>query len=260
MFRITAIFLLALLLLGLAGPVGSAPVLENLPYRVSLGPWEQVGEVNLTLRETEPGRYLAEFSGGAKGVWSLLSRWLPDWYRTEMILKNGRLQPLIFREKFQKDGHRVVKEYRFDYQNNRLECWRQSDERPSTREWQVPLKEAVYDPLSLFYNIRMGAFGPLTAGETWRFQTIPTPDPEEIVLSLGPDTGQIRKVMLTVREKSGHERGPYFFQVGPEGVPRTAWIRVLRFGKLSGQLRDPGEIRKGDPFNLSGPGMSSRRD
>ncbi len=242
MLRARSLLLLLLLLLASAGPTRAAAALEDLPYRISLGSWVETGRANLSLKELGPGRYLAEFSGGAEGIWTVLSRWLPERYRTEMTLRDGRLQPLVYREELRLGGRRVVKEYRFDYHQGLMEYWRKTDDHDMEKRWQVPLKEPVYDPLSLFYNFRMGAFGPLDGGETIKVQTIPTPDPEELIINLGPETGQGRKVMLTVREQSGKERGPYFFYVGPEWVPRTAWVRVLKFGKLSGQLLDPGAI------------------
>jgi len=253
MARILALIWAAFLLLAYPGSGWAAPALEDLPYRISLGPWTEMARVNLTLRELGPGRYLAEFSDGAKGVWGLLSRWLPERYQTEMVFRDGRFQPLVYREKIRISGRRVVKEYRFDYEKGRLEYWRQTEDQKISKRWQVPLKEPVYDPLSLFYNIRAGAFGPLGAGDTLRVQTIPTPDPEAMVIQLGPETAQGRKVTLTIREKSGKERGPYFIYAGPDWVPRTAWFRVLQFGKLTGHLLDSAEILKPDELRLPKP-------
>jgi hypothetical protein len=251
--KIAAILWLGFLLLAPAGLARAPTALEDLPYRIGLGPWEDAGRFNLTLKELEPGRYQAEFSGGAKGVWSLLKRWLPERYRTEMIFQDGRLKPLVYWEELQIDGKKVMKEYRFDYQKGQLECWRQAENQKKGREWKVPLKEPVYDPLSLFYNIRLGTFGPLASGETLKVQGIPNPDPEEMIISLGPKTSQGRKVMLVIRDKSGRDQGPYFLYLGPEGVPRTAWVRVLRFGKLSGELLDSGGIMKPDRLRLDQP-------
>ena len=36
--------------------------------------------------------------------------------------------------------------------------------------------------------------------------------------------------------------GPYFIFSNPQQVPQQAWTRVPLFGKLSGQLLNPGEI------------------
>ena len=81
--------------------ITAAPeVRENLEYQVSLGPWSDVARVHLVLKELKPGHYLAEFSGAAQGMWKLLSRWLPERYQTEMVYRDGRLQPVVYREEF----------------------------------------------------------------------------------------------------------------------------------------------------------------
>ena len=98
-----------LFLLGLApGALAAAPasisaapdIRENLEYQISLGLWSDVARVHLVLKELKPGHYLAEFSGAAQGMWQLLSRWLPERYQTEMRYRDGRLQPLLYREEF----------------------------------------------------------------------------------------------------------------------------------------------------------------
>ena len=99
-----------------ASPVAAAPELrEDLTYQISLGPWDRVALVHLMLKEVQPGRYLAEFSGAAQGMWQLLNRWLPERYQTEMVYRNGRLLPLVFREEFLYKGRHYLKEYYFDY-------------------------------------------------------------------------------------------------------------------------------------------------
>ena len=144
-------FLLLLLLVnlghpgsGLAAP-GPGAELENLKYRLSLGVWSEVAQVHLRLTQVGPNRYRAEFSGAAEGMWRLLSRWLPEGYETDMVLEDGRLKPLVFREEFQAKGHHIRKEYRFDYSRKVLEVWRGVDGREPVKSWQVPLREPVYD-------------------------------------------------------------------------------------------------------------------
>jgi hypothetical protein len=75
-----------------------------------------------------------------------------------------------------------------------------------------------------------------------------------MVLSFGPETAQGRKVMVTVRSGAAAEDGPYFIFANSQKVPLLAWIRVLVFGKLSGQLLNPGEIMK---EGLSAPSQLS---
>ena len=210
-----------------------------------------MGRVHLVLKELEPGRYLAEVSGAAQGMWKLSSRWLPERYQAEMVYREGRLVPLIYREEFFSKGQRVVKEYRFDHERGRLSLWRQADGGDKVKKWEVPLKGPVYDPLTLFYNVRLGVFGPLPGGTTLRVMVLPTPEPQEMVFVVGPVTEQGRKVMLDRRRPESKAVNQYYFYLSPEQVPTLAWTQVPLFGKLAGRLLNPGEIRKEGLLALS---------
>ncbi len=247
-----AIWILLLVLaaaLGPSGPVraaaGSPTILEDLQYQVSLGMWQDLARVHLRLFRVEPGRFRAEVTGAAQGAWKILNRWLPERYETEMALEGGRLKPLVFREVFEAQGQRISKEYRFDYAGEVLESWRGVDGRGPVREWQIPLKEPVYDPFTLFYNVRLGAMGPLKPGQVLKVAAIPNPEPREMVINLGQKTRHSWKVMLSVKFKGGAEEyGPYFLLFTPQKVPQTAWMRVLGVAKLSGELLNPQGIMK----------------
>jgi len=217
---------------------------EDLQYQVSLGPWEDVARVHLTLRELEPGRYLAEFSGAAQGLWRLLSRWLPERYQTEMVLQEGRLKPLVYREAFMHKGRHYVKEFRFDYEHKRLTLWQQVDGGGKVKKWEVPMTEPVYDLLSLFYNVRIGAFGTLRGGSNMRVAVLPNPKPQELVFRIGDKTDQGLKVMLNYRQPDSPTEDNYFIFINPQGVPTLAWTPVIFFGKLAGRLLNPGDIRQ----------------
>jgi hypothetical protein len=246
---IRVLLLLVLLLQVAPGPckVAAAPsphVREDLEYRISLGPWSDVGRVHLVLKELEPGRYRAEVYGAAQGVWQLTSRWLPERYQAELVQREGRLVPLFYRETFISKGKRVVKEYHFDYERGRLALWRQTEGSDKVKKWEIPLKTPVYDPLSLFYNIRLGVFGPLPGGTTLRVMGLPTPEPREMVFAVGPVSEMGRKVMLDYRRSESKGVNQYFIFLSPEQVPTLAWTQVPLFGKLTGRLLKPGEIRK----------------
>jgi hypothetical protein len=244
------ILLLVILLFHfVSGPikVAAAPlpvIREDLEYRISLGPCADVGRVHLVLKELEPGRYRAEVYGAAQGVWQLTSRWLPERYQAEMVQREGRLVPLFYREAFISKGKSVVKEYHFDYERGRLSLWRQTDGGDKVKKWEVPLKTPVYDPLTLFYNIRLGVFGPLPGGTTLRVMGLPTPEPREMVFAIGSVSDQGRKVMLDYRRSESKAVNQYFIFLGPEQVPTLAWTQVPLFGKLAGHLVNHGEIRK----------------
>jgi len=235
--------------LGPAGEGRAAPgdpsLLEDLEYQISLGVWQDMARVHLRLYQVEAGRYRAEITGAAQGAWKVLNRWLPERYVTEMAVEGGRLKPLVFREVFESKGERISKEYRFDYSARVLEVWRGVNGREPVKDWQKPLKEQVYDPFTLFYNLRLGALGPLAPGQILKVAAIPDPEPREMVINLGAKTGEGWKVMLTVKYKGGPDQyGPYFLLLTPQKVPQTAWMRVLNFAKLSGELLNPGNMMK----------------
>lgn len=233
-----------ILLLGLGHPAAARAdeKLEDLQYRVDLGIWHDVARVHLSFSQVGPDRYRAEFTGAAQGAWKLLSRWLPERYQTDMVLEQGRLKPLVYCEEFQYKGRHIHKEYRFDYSGGVLEVWRGVDHQELRKDSQVPLPEPVYDPLSLFYNLRLGALGVLRPGQTLRVAVVPTSEPREMVLRFGPEIAEGRKVMLEVKDKgSGAAEGPYFILSTPKGVPQQAWTRVF-VGRLSGELLNPGEV------------------
>jgi hypothetical protein len=120
------------------------------------------------------------------------------------------------------------------------------------KSWQVPLREPVYDLLSLFYNFRLGAFGPLKGGETVRVAALPTPEPRELVLRIGPESDAGHQIMLEVMgPKREAEAGPYYIFCTPQWVPQEAWTRVPFFGKLAGKLLNPEAIRPEGLLNLS---------
>ncbi len=220
--------------------------LEELRYRLDLGVWTDVAQVRLRLSQVGPGHFRAEFGGAAQGAWSLLSRWMPERYETEMSLESGELRPLVYRERFRSKGHDVQKEYRFDSARGILEVWRGVDGREPVKSWQVPLTGPVYDSLSLFYNLRLGVFGSLPPGSTLKVAALPTPEPREMIFRIGPDTPEGRKVMLeVVSPQAGEDQADsYFIFCTPQLVPQQAWVRVLAFGKLSGQLLNPEAVRQ----------------
>jgi hypothetical protein len=236
-----------------AGAAAGPEAREDLHYQVSLGPWDDVARVHLVLKGLQPGHYLAEFSGAAQGMWRLLSRWLPERYQTEMVFREGRMVPLVYREEFQDKGRHYLKEYFFDYEHGRLTLWSQVDGGEKVKKWEVPLKEPVYDLLSLFYNVRLGALGPLTGGATLRIAVLPAPEPQKLVFHIGPETDQGRKVMLNYSQPDSSTEEHYFIYLNPEQVPTLAWTRVSFFGKLAGRLLNPGEVRKDWLLALSPP-------
>ncbi len=231
----TAVWALLLILQASAGFTNAPalPDLENLSYRVDLPVGHDSVKVNLTLKQMGPYRYLGQATG-AVGRSSLLGRWFPVHCETEMIYRQGRLQPLVYREQFRSKGKQVSKEFHFDYGAGQLILQRRVEGRPPDKEWRTPLKGPIYDPLTLCYNLRLGALGPLLPGKTWNLAGIPYPKPNEITLSITTD----REVLVTFKDNTGSagKVPPIYLSLDGQQVPTQAWTRMPFLGKITGQL------------------------
>jgi hypothetical protein len=221
--------------------------LEDLHFRVEYLLWKDVARAQLTLKSLGAGRYQAEISGEPVGLLKVLAgKDRRDSYRTEMIWRDGRLLPLIYREETRKKGKRFLKEYRFDYDRGRLELWQLKEEKGTmVRKWETSLKEPVSDPLSAFYNCRLGLLGPVQEGATFKVTGIPYPKPEEIEVRIGPETQEGRKIMISINNKAfDNDRGVVFAYLDESRVPKQAWTSA-RVGKISGELLPGGRAFNG---------------
>lgn len=223
---------------GAAASSTSGAVVEDLKYRVDIWVLGDAARGRLTLKSLGSGRYQAELSGEPQGLLKLLSGERRDSYQTEMIYDHGRLRPVVYREESRRRGKHYLKEYRFDYSEKRLELWQLKERQGSLMlKWHTDLKEAIYDPLSAFYNSRLGLMGPIKDGETYHITGIPYPSPETIEVSLGRQTQEGRQVMVTlVNAAFEDKKGRVFILFNGEGAPVQAWTRMLGLGKIVGQL------------------------
>jgi hypothetical protein len=235
----------------------SGTLLEDLHYQVDVLVWKDAVRGRLTLKSLGSGRYQAEISGQAQGLLGLLSGQRRDSYRTEMVCSQGKLLPVTYREESRRRGKYSLKEYRFHYDQGRVEMWQWKEaQRVMVRKWQAPLKEPIYDPLSAFYNLRLGAWGPLREGDTVKVAGIPYPQPEEIEVRMGPKTQEGRQAMVSFFNQACEDRrARVFVLANGSGVPTQAWTRVLSIGKIAGQLLPAGKSLDGGlPELPSGPG------
>ena len=233
--------------------VAQGQLLEDLHYRVEYLLWQEVARARLTLTSLGPGRYRVELSGEPLGLMKTLTGPRRDSYQTEMVWRQGKFAPLVYREECRKKNKRYLKEYRFDYEKGQLELWQLKEDRGvMVRKWHTPLKGPIQDPLSAFYNYRLGLLGPIKEGETIRLEGIPYPKPEEIEVRIGPETAGGRKVMISLNNQAfANERGTVFAYLDGSLVPRKAWTNVLNMGTISGELL-PG----GKPLNGTLPEMA----
>ena len=207
------------------------------------------------------GRYQAEVSGEAKGILAPLSGHRRDTYATEMVCRDGRLMPLVYREESRRKDKRHLKEYRFDYAKGTLEMWQWHQVKGMVRKWKTDLKGPMYDPVSAFYNYRLGLLGPLAPGETLKVTGIPYPKPEEYQVRLGSQGKEGGQAMVSIRNDVFEKKqGVVFVDLDAGRVPTRAWARVLGFGKVVGQLLPTSKALKGGlPEFAAGGGADSNR-
>ena len=237
-----------------AWPWGQAPaatakgqVLEKLKFRVEYLFWKDVAQGQLTLKCLGPGRYQAEIYGEPLGLLKLLTGERRDTYQTEMVSRQGKLLPLVYREECRKRGKRYLKEYRFDYDQGVLELWQLKEGQGLVRKWRTTLKDPVYDPLTAFYNCRLGLLGPIREGETFKLSGIPYPEPEDIEVRIGPETAAGRTIMIALHNDAfENDRGVVYAYLDNALVPQQAWTST-RVGKINGRLEGGKSLQGGLP-------------
>ncbi|MCX5893696.1 MAG: DUF3108 domain-containing protein [Deltaproteobacteria bacterium] len=232
-----------------AAPTGE--LLEDLKFRVEYLLWKDVAQAQLTLKSLGDGRYQAEISGEPLGLLKVITGKRRDSYQTEMMVRDGKLMPLIYQEESRKKGKRHLKEYRFNYDQGVLELWQLKEGKGiMVRKWQTALKGPIYDPLTAFYNCRLGLLGPIREGETFKVAGIPYPKPEEIEVRIGPESAEGRKIMIAINNNAfDRDRGVIFAYLDEALVPKQAWTNA-RVGKISGE-----RLAGGKPLHGGLPGL-----
>ena len=209
-------------------PALAAPVLlEDLRYRLEVLSLEDAARVKLTLTRLGPNRFAAEIIGEPQGLLKIMSGGQRERLQTEMVWRNHRLLPLIYREESWQGKKRRLKEYRFDYAKGRLALWEWRQGKGLSKKWQTDLAGQVYDPLSAFYNIRLGLLGPTREGEANTIQGIPYPRPEPIEVSLGETTESGLKAIVSMANPIFPDsRGEFFAYLDKQLVPHEAWTKI----------------------------------
>ncbi|MBM4276100.1 MAG: DUF3108 domain-containing protein [Deltaproteobacteria bacterium] len=248
LLRVCAIFLL------LSASLAAAPsptILEALHYKVDVWVWRDAVRVQVSLKRVGEGRYVGEISGETLGLARILSGNRRDIYQTEMVYRDGRLVPVVYREESRRRGRRHLKEYRFLYDQGRLELWQwEENQQKMSRKWQTPLDGSFHDPISAFYNHRLGFFGPIKGGDTLKVPGIPYPEPEVIEVRIGPEGEGGRQLMVSLLNRAyENQKGLIYVTLDKNQVPTQAWTRVA-FGKISGYLQPGSQFLKA-PLDLT---------
>jgi hypothetical protein len=261
--RLASVLLILLLAMGLgplSPPAMAAPaLLEELHYRMEVLSLQNAARVKLTLTRLGSGRYTAEVIGETLGLSKLLSGGQRERIQTEMVWRNQRLLPLIYREESWRGKKRRLKEYRFDYAQNRLELWEWHEGKGLSKKWHTDLTGQVYDPLSAFYNCRLGIIGPTREGEVSTIQGIPYPRPEAMEVRLGAEGKDGRQVMLSlINPVFQDSRGVVFAKVDRQLVPHLAWTTVSGITVRGFLLPESVIMAPGLP-GLTAPGVTASR-
>ncbi|OPX19693.1 MAG: hypothetical protein BZ151_07865 [Desulfobacca sp. 4484_104] len=221
---------------GFIGAIDLSP--ETLEYSVDVLMLKDAARTTISLSKIAPDLYEAEIKGHTRGILGFFTAHRRDRYRTRMTYTQGKLQPTTYWEESWRKGKHHYKEYRFDYDQGRLELWQADAEGEIKLKWFTELKRPIYDPLSAFYNFRLGALGELKGGETITVSGIPYPHREDINIHIGPREHGKLKVAVTIRNRAFEdESGIVHILFDPAQVPLEAWTRVLAFGKITGHLR-----------------------
>ena len=252
-----------LLLLGLVPPpppaMAAPALLEELRYRVEVLSLQNAARVTLTLKRNGPGRFTAEIIGETQGLVKLLSGDQRERLQTEMVWRDQRLLPLIYREESWRGKKRRLKEYRFNYAQGRIELWEQRDGKGLAKKWHTGLTDQFYDPLSAFYNCRLGILGPTREGETSTIQGIPYPQPDIMEVRLGAEGKDGRQVMLSlINPVFQDSRGVVFANVDQQLVPQQAWTTVSGI-TIRGLLLPESAIMAPGLPGLNAPGLAASR-
>jgi hypothetical protein len=243
-----------------ANPALAAPaLLEDLHYRVAVLAWEDAARVRLTLKSLGPGRFAVEATGETRGFIKFLTGERRERLQTEMVWRNHRLVPLVYREESFRHGKHRLKEYRFDYSRGRLEMWQSQDGQGLVKKWQTELHDQVYDPLTAFYNCRLKILGPTQAGATGTIPGIPYPRPENMEMRLGVKTPEGCQAMVSlVNSVFGDSRGEVFARLDERLVPRRVWTTVYGI-TVSGLILPDSLLLPPGLTELPGPGIAAAR-
>jgi Protein of unknown function (DUF3108) len=221
----------------LAAP-STTPKPETLHFTVDMPLFKDAGRAILSLRQLDTEKFEGVIEGETNGIIAVFTAHRRDRYATTMRLAQGKLQPLLYIEESWVGAKHLYKEYRFDYGRRRLEMWRRGkDGDELVRKWETELTEPIYDPISAFYNFRIGGLGPVKGGDTMTVAGIPYPHPETIIIQIGLQEPGNRQAVVTIRNRPfENEVGLVHVRFDDDLVPLSAWTRVLQFGKLSGRL------------------------
>jgi hypothetical protein len=210
---------------------------ETLHYAVDASVLKDAALVTVSLRPMDGENFAGEIQVETKGLVALCTANQQDRYHTTMRLFQGRLRPLVYIEESKCDDKQLYNEYRFRYDCQRLELWRKGKDGAPVRKWEKKLTATIYDPISAFYNFRLGALGRVKEGRTITWAGIPYPRLETMTIRLGPQEAGNRQATLTIRSQpQEHDISPIKILFDDQLAPQSIRTQIPVFGELSGRL------------------------
>jgi hypothetical protein len=232
------LILAILLLTASTAPAPAAlPKPEILHYVADMALFKDAASATITLREMGKNKFEGVMEGQTNGLVGAFTAHRKDRYTTKMQLVDGKLQPLLYTEEAKMGRKHIYKEYRFDYDRQRLEMWRRNKDGIMDLKWSTELTQPIYDPISAFYNFRLGALGEVKSGNTFSVTGIPYPHPETIQIQVGSQEPDNRQATVTIRQRPFEDEiGEVKVRFDDNLVPLSAWTKVPLFGKITGRL------------------------
>lgn len=226
---------------------------ERLTYDVSFLWFDRlaIGTISLT-RGEQPGTYVAELEARTRGFAAMVTRDRVEKYRTIMdIGPNGLLRPLVYSSHTLKGKGKRQREkitsYTFDYAKRQVKYQKIKNNAIRADE-MIPLESEgpVYDILSAFYNLRLGAFGPLDQKKI-ALPTLHRKGVEEIIVApiarAGEDNHFFAKDELLCKvlvdpEIFGTDGNDLLISFDENSQPQKAVVKnVIGLGDVKGVLR-----------------------
>ncbi len=160
---------------------------ETLRYRIDFWLLRGSAEGELCFYKTSYG-YRAFFEAETRGVLRVLGGNRRETMESEMEYDRAgqRLRPRLFRETFRQGKKTFSRSVAFDYERRVFTCTR-VDPGGARRVTRAPLPDTDFeDLLSLYYNFRLGCYGPLRDDGRIRVAVVMKERPSFIAIEFPP--------------------------------------------------------------------------
>ena len=216
---------------------------ETLYYKIDF--WLLRGSAAGELCFTKtPGGYTAYFEAETRGILRLLAGARKEIMESVMEYDETRqrLRPRMFREIFIQHKMEIRRTVAFDYEQGSFTCTRVS---PGGKPHSIraPLPDTEFeDMLTLYYNFRMGCYGPLRESGTLRVPVIMKEQPSFINIEFPPSGSKERSrgfsAVLTMERDITHAFSKRVLtMISPEAILKKALVvDAYFFGDLEVNL------------------------